>query len=111
MQSELRHILEALESFVFSMCFQLENFILQKEPVILSYEPLISVFFYDLSQSILSKLNYFFFLWQKSSMCLYKFVHKLLMKYTLFYSFVIGSCLNKVKVSPHLLPSIIQQTK
>lgn len=60
-QSEQRLILEALESFVFSMCFQLENFILQKEPVILSYEPLISVFFYDLSQSILSKLNYFFF--------------------------------------------------
>ena len=111
MQSEQRLILEALESFVFSMCFQLENFILQKEPVILSYEPLISVFFFlRLISSLLSKLNYFF-LWQKSSMCLYKFVHKLLMKYTLFYSFVIGSCLNKVKVSPHLLPSIIQQTK
>lgn len=110
MQSEQRLILEALESFVFSMCFQLENFILQKEPVILSYEPLISVFFYDLSQSILSKLNYFFFV-AKVIYVWYKFVPKLLMKYTLFYSFVIGSCLNKVKVSPHLLPSIIQQTK
>ena len=92
------------------MCFQLENFILQKEPVILSYEPLISVFFFTTYLKFTFEIK-LLFLWQKSSMCLYKFVHKLLMKYTLFYSFVIGSCLNKVKVSPHLLPSIIQQTK
>ena len=110
MQSEQRLILEALESFFFFNVFSTGKLHFTEGTCYLVIRASNFRFFYDLSQSILSKLNYFF-LWQKSSMCLYKFVHKLLMKYTLFYSFVIGSCLNKVKVSPHFLPSIIQQTK
>lgn len=43
------------------MCFQLENFILQKEPVILSYEPLISFFFLRLISKFTFEIKLLFF--------------------------------------------------